>query len=111
MRTDQLFDGLPLWALLIATIVIVTLSVEVGFRWGRRGRRPSALDGEAPAGAIASATLGLLALILAFTFGMAVSRFDARKQLVLDEANAIGTTYLRADLLPQPYGADIQRLL
>jgi hypothetical protein len=111
MRTDQLFDWLPLWALLVGTTVVVMLSVEVGFRCGRRGRRQSAPDRETPAGSMAAATLGLLALILAFTFGMAVSRFDARKQLVLDEANAIGTTYLRAELLPQPYGVDIQRLL
>jgi hypothetical protein len=84
--------GSPCGPLLVATIVIVMLSVEVGVRWGRRGRRQSAPDRETPAGSMAAATLGLLALIQAFTFGLAVSRFDARKQLVLDEANAIGTT-------------------
>jgi hypothetical protein len=46
------------------------------------------------------AMLGLLAFMLAFTFGMAASRFDTRKQLVLEEANAIGTTYLRTAMLP-----------
>jgi hypothetical protein len=46
-------------------------------------------------------TLGLLAFMLAFTFGMAASRFDTRKQLVLDEANAVGTTYLRTAMLPE----------
>jgi hypothetical protein len=49
---------------------------------------------------MAGSTLGLLAFMLAFTFGMAASRFDARRALVLDEANAIGTTYLRAAMLP-----------
>jgi hypothetical protein len=55
-------------------------------------------------------TLGLLAFMLAFTFGMAASRFDTRKQLVLDEANAIGTTYLRTAMLPEERD-DIRALL
>lgn len=87
---------------------------EVGLRRWRKPRRRYRWDSRAPLAdrrLRAAATLGLLALVLAFTFGMAVSRFDARKQLVLDEANAIGTTYLHAELLPQPYGMDIQRLL
>src|SRR4029077_19796645 len=56
---------------------------------------------EAPVGAMVGSVLGLLAFMLAFTFGMAASRFDTRKQLVLDEANAIGTTYLRTAMLPE----------
>jgi hypothetical protein len=56
------------------------------------------------------ATLGLLAFILAFTFGMAAARFDARRQVLLDEANAIGTTYLRAGMLPER-GEQIRVLL
>src|SRR4029077_1272694 len=56
---------------------------------------------EAPVGAMVGSVLGLLAFMLAFTFGMAASRFDTRKQLVLEEANAIGTTYLRAAMLPE----------
>jgi hypothetical protein len=47
------------------------------------------------------AALGLLAFILAFTFGLAAARFDNRRQVLLDEANAIGTTYLRAGVLPE----------
>jgi hypothetical protein len=47
------------------------------------------------------ATLGLLAFILAFTFGLAAARFDTRRQVLMDEANAIGTTYLRAGMLPE----------
>ena len=51
-----------------------------------------------------AATLALLAFILAFTFGLAGSWFDVRRRLVVDEANAIGTTYLRAGMLPSPTG-------
>jgi hypothetical protein len=51
-------------------------------------------------GAMVGATLGLIAFMLAFTFGLAAARFDTRRQVLLDEANAIGTTYLRAGMLP-----------
>jgi hypothetical protein len=56
---------------------------------------------ENPTGLLVGSTLGLLAFILAFTFGLAAARFDTRRQVVLDEANAIGTIYLRAGMLPE----------
>jgi hypothetical protein len=56
------------------------------------------------------ATLGLLAFILAFTFGLAAARFGARREALLDEANAIGTTYSRAGMLPDR-GEEVRRLL
>jgi hypothetical protein len=56
---------------------------------------------ETPVGEMVASTLGLLAFILAFTFGLAASRFDAKRQLLVDEANAVGTTYLRAEMLPE----------
>src|SRR5690349_2797130 len=52
-----------------------------------------------------------MALMLAFTFAMAVSRYDERKALVVDEANAIGTTWLRAQMLNEPYRSELLRLL
>ena len=55
--------------------------------------------------------LGLLALIIGFTFAMALSRFEARRDAVLNEANAIGTTALRARLLPEPHRAEVLNLL
>ena len=57
------------------------------------------------------AMLGLLAFMLAFTFGLAASRFDERRHTILDEANAIGTTYLRGGLLPEPYRTEVRRSL
>ena len=56
-------------------------------------------------GYVVSAVLGLLALLMGFTFSLAVDRFDARRVLVLQEANAIGTAYLRAQLLASPWPA------
>ena len=62
-------------------------------------------------GVIQAATLTLLGLILAFSFSMATSRYDQRKNLEEEEANAIGTEYLRADLLPAADAAKVKGLL
>ena len=100
-QTTTLLDLLPLWGLLVTIIVLVLAAIEGGYRLGSYRHRQAGREQEAPVGAMVGATLGLLAFMLAFTFGMAASRFDTRKQLVLDEANAIGTTYLRAAMLPE----------
>src|ERR1700720_1526300 len=101
MPISGLMDYLPLWGLFAASVFVVGLSIECGHRLGHYRRRSSEEEKEAPVGAIVGATLGLLAFILAFTFGLAASRFDARRQIVVEEANAIGTTYLRAGLLAE----------
>jgi hypothetical protein len=78
------------------------LAYEVGFRVGRNVRRRAGEEKESPVSAIAGSMLGLTAFMLAFTFGLATDRYDARKTLVREEANAIGTAYLRSDFLPAP---------
>lgn len=97
---STVLDLLPLWGLFLAVLVLVLAAIEGGYRLGNYRHRRSDGEKEAPVGAMVGATLGLLAFMLAFTFGMAAERFDTRKQLVLDEANAIGTTYLRTAMLP-----------
>lgn len=104
-------DYLPLWALFLTTVILALAFIELGFRLGRFRHQRSDKEQAAPVGAVAGATLGLLAFTLAFTFGMAATRYEARKQLVLDEANAVNTTYLRAEMLPQPYRDEIQNML
>ncbi len=104
-------DRLPLWVLFAVTVGVVLLSIEGGYRLGQFRRRRSEDEKEAPVGAIVGATLALLGFILAFTFGLAASRFDAKRQIVVEEANAIGTTYLRAGLLPDGRGVTIRKLL
>ncbi len=104
-------DYPPLWGLFIATVILLLVFIELGFRIGRFRHERSSKEQAAPVGATVGAILGLLAFTMAFTFGMAASRFDVRKQLVLDEANAVNTAYLRAELLPQPYRDEIQSLL
>src|SRR5215510_11397982 len=110
MENSAPFDALPLWALFISILVVVLLSVECGYRLGKYRRSHHETEKEAPLGTMVGATLGLFAFILAFTFGLAASRFDSRRQLLLDEANAIGTTYLRAGMLPER-GEEVRGLL
>lgn len=104
-------DVLPLWVLFLATGGLTWLALEGGYRLGRWRHTHVAEEKEPPVGAMVGSILGLLAFLLAFTFGMAASRFDARRQTVLDEANAIGTTYLRARLLAEPHRTEIAKLL
>jgi hypothetical protein len=111
MPITQPLDYLPLWTLPLVTLAIVLFAVEIGFRLGRRRSRQSEHEKESLVGAAVAATLALVGFMLAFTFGIAGSRFDARRQAVLDEANAIGTTYLRTSLLPEDRGKQIRPLL
>ena len=112
MSIDNWVGWLPLWAVFVVTLTVCIGSAEAGaVLAGIAIRKKQVHEPEAPLSGLVGAMLGLLAFILAFTFGMTGSRFDARKQLVLDEANAIGTTYLRAALLPEKQGLEVRRLL
>ncbi|WP_437287471.1 hypothetical protein [Sorangium sp. So ce406] len=104
-------DRFPLWLLLGVTIVVLLLAFEGGYRLGAYRLRRSEQEHGAHVLALVTTTMGLLALVLAFTFGLAATRFEARKQMVIDEANAIETTYLRAGLLPGDRGAKVRELL
>lgn len=83
-------------AMLFGTLVML----EVGRRAGARRRRLAGDGASAGLGAVDGAVFGLLGLLLAFTFSGAASRFDTRRALIVQEANDIGTAYLRLDLLP-----------
>ena len=111
MDFGQFLNMLPLWLVFALTLVISMIAVEVGERLAKVSLQVKGKVPEAPMGSLVGAVLGLLAFILAFTFGMTASRFDARKQLVLEESNAIGTTYLRAGLIPQSQCLEVRRLL
>jgi putative Mn2+ efflux pump MntP len=76
----------------------------------KQARGESAAESSEESVAISS-VLGLLALLIAFTFAIALDRFDTRRVNVLQEANAIGTTYLRAQLLEEPHRGRISKLL
>lgn len=111
MQITALLDQLPLWSILPLTIVIALIGVEVGYRIAHYRLRFSQEEKETAVGGMVGGTLGLLAFMLAFTFGLAGSRFEDRRQVLLAEANAIGTTYLRAAMLPEPMRSEARGLL
>ena len=108
---QQTIDQIPLWAVFLITIIILFTAAEIGFHFGKWRKRRSKDEEKGQTGTIMGATLGMLAFMLAFTFGMAGSINNARKEMVLEEANAIGTAYLRAQILPEPSSSKIKGLL
>ena len=106
----SIFYEIPIYVLFPVTIALSLASIEVGCRLGRR-LKPDDKESSSSLGSTVGATLGLLAFILAFTFGVASSRYDARKQLVINDANAIGTCYLRTEFLPEGQRDEARRLL
>jgi hypothetical protein len=104
--TSDLYDYGLLTIFLVSAAVILACS-EIGRRLGVR----STGRGGKSVATLESAILALLALMIGFTFAMALSRFEGRREAVLHEANAIGTTALRARLLPPPHRAEALKLL
>ncbi len=93
-------------------LVLMVAATEVGHRMGRRAR---AVEREeiyrSHVNSVQGSLLGVLALLLGFTLSLALQRFDSRSEAVVDEANSIGTTWLRAQLLPASIRADVSKLL
>ena len=85
---------------ILALFLAMLLSLELGRRIGVRRRCEDPAGADKGTGAIESAVFGLMGLLVAFTFGGALGRFDHRRDLILEETNAIGTAWLRLDLVP-----------
>jgi hypothetical protein len=108
---SNIFETLPAGIIYIAVVLVLLVSCEIGYRLGDRAR--SRQDKEAPASLapMVGGLLGMLAFVLAFTFSIAAQLHELRKQNVLNEANVVGTAYLRSELLPDQHGAVIRKLL
>ena len=91
------------------SLVVLALSVRIGTLL--RNRKVIEEDLREDLDIILAATLTLLGLIIGFSFSMAINRYDLRKNYEEAEANAIGTEYVRADLLPDPDAAKVRALL
>jgi hypothetical protein len=111
MAQLHIIDAMPLWVVYLVTIGLSLLAEEVGFRLGKIWKKRHPQENESQIGPMIAATLGLWAFLLAFLVSNAANRFDARRALVVDEANSIGTTYLRAGYLPEPYSSESRALL
>ncbi len=107
----ELFESLSILSIFIGTAAFILLSFEVGYQISKYTQSHYKGNADTSQGPMVGGMLAMLAFVLAFTFSMAASRFDEKKQTVLNEANAINTAYLRADLIAQPHRAEVKRLL
>jgi phage-related protein len=111
MGAQQLLDQISIPGVFLLIVVILFVVFEIGFRVGRWWQDRTPEDTEGPTGTLVGSLLALLGFLLAITMGMASDRFEARRALVLEESNAIGTTYLRAGYLPEPASSRTRELL
>jgi hypothetical protein len=87
-------------AIAFSLLTGVILLIELGWRAGKRTLRRTPKGHRSGTTAVEAAVFGLMGLLIAFTFSGAASRFEMRRSLIIEEANAIETAYLRLDLLP-----------
>ncbi len=108
-----LFDlnSRPLWLVFTAMVALAMLAIEIGFLLGKRNRKKVQDEQVTPISTVVGAVLAMMAFVIAFTFGSANTRFDARKAALLDDVTAIQTAYLRANLIPEPQRTTVRSLL
>ena len=104
-------QAVPLIALFVLAVVLALGIIEGGYRAGRYMHRNSKQEKPVPVGGMVGAVLALLAFLLAFTFGIAANNFQEKRRVLLAEANAIGTAYLRTDLLTEPHRSAVRDML
>ena len=107
-----ILDRFPLWAVYLGTVVAVLVAAEIGFRIGIWLQRRDPDSGKTPmTGAVVGGMLGLMAFLLAFSIGIVINQHNGRKEMVVTEANAVGTAYLRAGFLGEPDRTSTRDLL
>ena len=106
-----MYWGLDEIILFFIVVAIFCVVLELAFRLGRHHRTHSNDSTRSHLTVLQTALLGLLALLLGFNFAMATSRFEARKTLIQDEVTVIGSTYLRAKLLPSDLRGKMSAML
>jgi hypothetical protein len=110
MFTSQQMDFLPVWFIFLLTVLLLFLAFWAGLRVGKYAQVHWA-DQSADLNLITGASLSFLALLLAFVINYTIGAFTERRQLVVSEANAIGTVYLRAGILPDSDRTESRKLL
>jgi hypothetical protein len=102
---------LQLAGIFLVPFLVVLIPTIIGHRFGIYRRKDQDELQHAPVGTVVGSAFALLAFMLAFTFQIATNKYDARKELLLDEITNIRTTYLRAGLLKEPMRSDAKKLL
>ena len=108
MTSEKIF---AIALMFLIPFVSVLIPILLGQRYGQYRKKKSEEVQHAPVGSVVGAAFGLLAFMLAITFQIAANRYDARKQLLLEEVTNIRTAYLRAGLIPEPYRSNTKKLL
>lgn len=103
--------GAPLWTVIPFTIALIAIAVETGYRLGRYERSGAKHEKEAAASDLTTPAIGILGLMLAFTFGWAATRFDARGAARVKEAEAMGRLFRLAAYLPAPDRDHVRSLI
>ena len=111
MLVTHFFDLVPIWALLIGTILLLIAFIELGFSLGKKALANSKKAQISQVRAIMGAGLGLLAFMLAFTFNTAQTHFEVRVQSLAEEARIARNAFMQADLLVEPARSEAKRLL
>jgi len=111
MLNTQLLDYLPLWGVYILTVALLFFATEIGYRSGVIIQKRHPDNAEVGVGAMVGATLAFLGFMLALITSTAVDIFNQRRALVVEEANAIGTAYLRSKYLDEPFSTESRQLL
>jgi len=102
---------LEIAGMFLIPLLVVLTPIFIGQRYGiYRSKKLEDMQ-HTPVGTVVGATFGLLAFMLAFTFQIVANRYDARKELLVDEVTNIRTIYLRAGLIPEPFRSDTKKLL
>src|SRR5256714_13364505 len=109
---DQIFGQLfsSQWIVFAVLLILLVGLSELAWRMGFASSRKKS-EADKDSGTVRSAVLALLGLLLGFSFAIAASRNEAHRELLVEEANSIGTTARRAELLPQPHASNVVRFL
>jgi hypothetical protein len=110
MHLSWLSEQASEWIVLVLFGAMMA-AAEVSYRAVRRWHGDDSDAGKGHFGGVQGPLLGLLALLLAFTFGMSLQRYETRRQLVLEDANTLGSLYLRSGLLPDGPRRQFKQLL
>jgi len=109
--SGTIFSYLPIWAIYVIIVLLIVFAVRSGIAYARWRSTHFLNENDSAINTLAGATLGLLAFILAFTFSLGTSRFEARKHFLLEEVNSIETSWLRSGLVAEPYNEELQKAL
>lgn len=106
----EIFYGYPSGAIALFMLALMALAMEIGHRLGTRSGARTTPTAKSQIEAMQATLLGMLALMLGFTFSISLDRFNSRSEAVVHEANTIGTAWLRSRLLPDASRAEAQAL-